>query len=378
MSGAAPVVVAGHVCLDVTPVLPAGALGAARPGALVEVGGAAFSAGGAVGNTGVALARLGVPVRLVAKVGADLFGRGVADALGATGAEVRLVTAPDAQTSYSVVLSPPGRDRTFLHCPGANDTFGPAEVTDDALSGAGWLHWGYPPLMAETYRDGGAALAALFTRARSAGLGVSLDMAWVDPAGPAAGVDWPAWLGAVLPHVDVFGPSLGEVAAMLGRDVPADGPALSALAGDLLALGSGAVLLKLGEGGLYLRTVPDVDRLGWPARPEAWAGRELLAPCFVVEEAGTTGSGDATFAGFLDAVRDGAAPEVAVTHAVAVGASSVERAGGAAALPPSSAVRSRVLSGWPRRPTRLPLPGWTSAYGAWAGPAETPLRPARP
>ena len=31
---------------------------------------------------------------------------------------------PDQPSSYSVVLSPENQDRTFLHCPGTNDTFG--------------------------------------------------------------------------------------------------------------------------------------------------------------------------------------------------------------------------------------------------------------
>ena len=69
------VVVAGHVSLDVFPALRGSVT--LEPGRLVEVGPAAFSTGGAVANTGLALHRLGVPVRLVGRVGADLFGRAV-------------------------------------------------------------------------------------------------------------------------------------------------------------------------------------------------------------------------------------------------------------------------------------------------------------
>jgi len=44
-----------------------------------------------------------------------------------------------------------------------------------------------------------------------------------------------------------------------------------------------------------------IDSIGRarPSDPEAWAGVELWAPCFKVAVAGTTGSGDATIAGFL-------------------------------------------------------------------------------
>src|SRR5262249_5778462 len=75
MSGAPEAIVAGHVCLDLTPRFPdAGPFDFAarvRPGALVEVGELAFTAGGAVANTGLALARLGVETGLVARVGDD-------------------------------------------------------------------------------------------------------------------------------------------------------------------------------------------------------------------------------------------------------------------------------------------------------------------
>ena len=52
------VVVAGHICLDIIPVLAEEP--DLRPGSLVEIGPAALSAGGPVGNVGLALHRLGV------------------------------------------------------------------------------------------------------------------------------------------------------------------------------------------------------------------------------------------------------------------------------------------------------------------------------
>ncbi len=50
----------------------------------------------------------------------------------------------------------------------------------------------------------------------------------------------------------------------------------------------------------------------------------MWAPCFDVEVVGTTGSGDATIAGFLSALLRDASPEEAMTMAVAVGACNVE------------------------------------------------------
>ena len=76
------IVVAGHLCLDIIPDLSGSPSGATladilRPGQPVNVGPATLSTGGAVSNTGLALHRLGVPVRLMGKVGNDLFGQAI-------------------------------------------------------------------------------------------------------------------------------------------------------------------------------------------------------------------------------------------------------------------------------------------------------------
>ena len=85
-------------------------------------------------NTGLALHRLGVRTRLVARVGDDVFGREVRRLYDAAGADHALATV-DGPTSYTVVVSPPGGDRRFLHCPGANAGFTDADVPDAALAG---------------------------------------------------------------------------------------------------------------------------------------------------------------------------------------------------------------------------------------------------
>ena len=71
------IVVAGHICLDIIPTITTPArdfTALLKPGALLEVGQATLCTGGPVSNTGLALHRLGVPTRLVGKVGDDLFG----------------------------------------------------------------------------------------------------------------------------------------------------------------------------------------------------------------------------------------------------------------------------------------------------------------
>ncbi|MBW7462268.1 carbohydrate kinase family protein, partial [Paenibacillus sepulcri] len=88
----------------------------------------------------------------------------------------------------------------------------------------------------------------------------------------------------------------------------ADGGLLSSLADEMLGMGTAVAAIKLGEHGLYVKTTGDAGRLAVMGRcgPDTdslmdWLGRELLAPCYAVKAAGTTGAGDCTIAGFLTA-----------------------------------------------------------------------------
>jgi len=337
----ADVVVAGHVCLDVIPLL-AGPV-ELDPGRLVRVGEAAFSPGGSVANTGIALQRLGVPVRLVGRLGPDLFGTALLDALAVYELDGDMVTAAEEATSYSIVVNPPGVDRTFLHFPGANDTFAADDVAAAVLSGARIFHFGYPPLMPRMYADDGRELGRLFARARDGGLATSLDMSRPDPATEAGRVDWRALLEHVLPLVDVFSPSIGELQFMLGNRTPAE------LAGELLGMGAGVVAIKLGERGIYLRTSADVGELcrRLDLDEDEWHDREVASPAFAVDVAGTTGAGDCAIAGLLAALLRGEGPTKAAAAATAVGACCVEAVDATSGIPSWAEVDARVNGGWP-------------------------------
>ncbi|RAP75011.1 carbohydrate kinase family protein [Paenibacillus montanisoli] len=396
------VVVAGHICLDVIPAMQArkDGMGAILvPGTLVDIGAAVISTGGAVSNTGLALHRLGVATKLMGKIGDDLFGGAILDVLRGYGQELAdgMIVAEGEHTSYTLVISPPNIDRIFLHCTGANDTFAADDLKVEALEGARLFHFGYPPLMRQMYAGGGTELAGLLTRVKEAGLTVSLDLAKPDPESPAGQADWRSIFVKALPYVDVFLPSFEEILYMLRREeydrlaavhgtnelLPfAEGPLLRELSQELLALGVGIVVLKLGEHGLYLRTTDDRAKLaamgpGAPASVEAWLNRELLVPCFEVDVAGTTGAGDCAIAGFLAGLLKGLRPEDALNGAVAVGACNVEHADATSGVPAWQAVQQRMATGWRRRQVRLPLPGWTGGdesvrgvAGIWYGPEE--------
>jgi sugar/nucleoside kinase (ribokinase family) len=378
-------------------VLPAGIGQGDRiftPGTLIHVGPALRSTGGAVGNTGLALHRLGLATRLVGKIGDDWIGREIMEILRSNAPRLAadMLVVPGEQSSYTIVLNPPDVDRIFLHCPGANDAFSAANVTSGRLGSARLFHFGYPPLMRKMYRDSGRELALLFRRIKRRGLATSLDMAGIDAASEAGRVDWIALLKNVLPHVDLFLPSIEETSQMLtpvlsgkramrrgAENLPSeiDGPILHALADRLLEYGAPVVGLKLGERGFYLRTTADRSRLAGlaraiPLRPDAWVDRELLAPGYKVRVAGTTGAGDNAIAGFLAGLMHGLGPEDSLLCAAGAGACCVERPDAVSGIPSWTALRKRIRSGWPQHPTVLSLPGWRrdEVRWLWRGPKD--------
>lgn len=163
-------VVAGHICIDITPVFPESVKSVSsvgellQPGKLLTMDKPDIHTGGAVANTGLGMKILGADVKLLGKVGGDEFGRMVRNVLNSYGAGDALLVDESSVTSYSIVLAVPGVDRIFLHCPGANDTFASMDIPDSALSEVCHFHFGYPPLMREMYQEDGKALLELFER----------------------------------------------------------------------------------------------------------------------------------------------------------------------------------------------------------------------
>jgi len=364
-------VVAGHVCLDIIPQFLRTASRLDElvvPGKLVDMGPAVVATGGAVANTGLALHRLGLPVTLMGKVGDDAFGHAILDVFRRQDPDLvrTMIVDPAVSSSYTVVLNPPGIDRCFLHCPGANDLFAAADVTPKLLSGMDVFHFGYPPLMRRMYEEAGE-VRRLFAAAKAAGLTTSLDMALPDPASPAGRADWVAILRDCLPMVDLFEPSLDEIVFMLDpregervRKRAAEGVALGGMtpaevrgvAERLIGMGAAAVLIKLGNQGAYLRVTSDAARLAQVGRGaptlQGWAGADFHAPCFEAKVAGTTGSGDCTIAGLLAALARGLGAAEAARMAVAVGSASVEQPDATSGVPAWETLVARVAGGWPR------------------------------
>jgi sugar/nucleoside kinase (ribokinase family) len=365
---ASEIIVGGHICLDLFPGLdgvPAEVL--SRGGALTEVGKLTISTGGAVSNTGLALHRLGLRVGLMATVGDDLLGQMICASLRAQGPHLadHIRPQPHQSSSYSVVLAPERRDRSFLHFPGTNLIFGTEHVDFEALAGARIFHLGYPPLMPRLFADDGAQLRELFARAKELGVVTSMDMVVPDPNGPSGRVDWRKLLKNVLPFVDVFLPSLDEARFMLQRvefdrsrgDAALDRAGLRDLIAELLDFGAVVAGLKLGDAGLTLRTagpIACVRLAGAVGNPAEWADKEHWQAAYQVAVEGTTGAGDAAYAGFLAAMLRGLPPHGCLQIASAVGACCVERQDATSGVRGWDETLARLESGWQTRSRQLP------------------------
>lgn len=375
-------VVAGHLCLDIIPQFDPGLHQEFKdifwPGGLTRVGPAILATGGAVSNTGLALHRLGIGTRLVGKIGGDLYGHAIHQIISSFGGDLDegLLVNQDGVTSYTIILSPPGIDRFFLSCSGVNDQFSASDIPSEALQETDLFHFGYPPSMRRMYLNEGAELVKMFQQAKASGATTSLDFCMPDPISESGQVDWQRVLEKALPFTDIFTPSLDELLFMLDRPLYEQSKSggsmryflenqphlLKNLGNQLLGMGAGVALIKLGDCGAYLRTgtMQRITQLGRGAPPDPgiWSNRELWAPCFQVRVVGTTGSGDATIAGFLCALLRGFTPERALTLAVAAGASNVEAPDALSGIPGWEQLIARVQAGWERLVLIQDPPGW--------------------
>ncbi len=387
-------VAAGHLCLDIIPDLHRLQTGEFnrlfKPGRLIQTGAACFSTGGPVSNTGLALHRLGIHVKLNAKIGDDPFGEIVTGLVARQDADLPNGIVVDSQTttSYTFIINPPDVDRIFLHCAGANDIFNAGDVAYDLAAQSCLFHFGYPPIMRQMYLNNGAELAEIMRRVKRGGTTTSLDLTFPDPSSESGRANWRAILQAVLPSVDIFLPSFEEIYFMLHREafeaLSARGALLeqvtpqllSDLSRELLDMGVCIAVLKLGNRGLYVRTASAklLGNMGFasPANDAEWADREIWSPCFEVPVVGTTGSGDATIAGFLSALLRGLSLEESLRMAVAVGACNVEATDALSGLCSWESTLARVAAGWQQLPLALHAPGWTwhEDRALWFGPAR--------
>jgi sugar/nucleoside kinase (ribokinase family) len=274
-------------------------------GRLVEAEPLELTTGGIVSNSGITLTRLGMRAAAFSYVGNDGWAEVIRRRYAAEGlADEGLLTHPTGATSTTAVLIDPSGERSFLHCVGA-----PRQLDKRAFLGSIELFrrsrsmlLGYYPLLPNLIGD----LPEVLAEIRKAGCLTALDAA-------GDGGDLEPLL-PVLPHLDLYVPSLAEARRQTGVEDPREIIAAYRAGGAPGLLG-----VKLGSRGALLSPTPGefVDVL--PVRP----------PGDVVD---TTGAGDCFLGGLLAGLLRGLPPAEAGKLGAAAGACCITCLGATAGI----------------------------------------------
>jgi sugar/nucleoside kinase (ribokinase family) len=325
MTAVHSVLVAGHLCIDITPELTS--VPELVPGQLYEIGSAQLTLGGCVANTGLALAAAGIPTQVCSRVGNDPLGEIARRLLTEQGVDLEgITTTVGAATSYSIVLQLPGHDRTFWHHAGANAAFTGREVD---LDGVDILHLGYPPLLPALLADDAAPLLNLLKEARSRQITTALDLAVVDPRSRAAEVEWRKIFAKIMPYVDIASPSIDDLTSALAITRTPDQDLVEESAHRLIADGCAVATVSAGARGAFAVSA-GADRLAAAGSAlasvrSAWSSTAEWVPAAKPRRVvNTTGAGDAATAGLLYGLAQGTGIRRATRLAAQFAAASIE------------------------------------------------------
>jgi len=274
-------------------------------GHLVEAEPLELTTGGIVSNSGITMTRLGMRVAAFSYVGDDAWAEVIRRRYAAEGlSDEGLLTHPTAATSTTAVLIDRGGERSFLHCVGAPKLLDRSAFLDhlDLFSRSRAVLLGYYPLLPNLIDELPEVLAAI----RRAGCMTALD------AAGDGGVLEP--LLPVLPHLDLYVPSLAEARHQTGEDDPRKIIAAYREVGAPGLLG-----VKLGSRGALLSPKPGEFVDVTATKP----------PGAIVD---TTGAGDCFLGGLLTGLLRGLSPADAGRLGSASGACCVTCLGATAGI----------------------------------------------
>ncbi len=255
--------------------------------------------GGCAINVATTLVRLGLPVEVIGKVGADPLGDFLVNALmergiGSSGVK----RATQVGTSSTMIMVDEHGERRYIHCIGANADLRYGDIELAMVKGASILHIAGALVMPGI---DGQPTTDLLKLAQASGVTTFMDTVWDDTG------RW-ARLETCLPYLDAFVPTIEEAQAVTGLDDPRE------VGQKLLDSGVGIVGLKMGGNGCLV-----LDQ----------SGETIRLPAHEVKVIDTTGAGDAFAAGFITGVWHGWPVERTAKFANAVGALCVTGIGAA-------------------------------------------------
>lgn len=250
--------------------------------------------GGCAANTAIVLGRLGVPARVVGRVGDDLFGEMVVRYLRDRGIDVSgVLRTPGQGTSKTVALSVVGEDRRFFHTFGANGSLAAGDLRDAALSEVEVVYVGGYLVLPGLHQS---ELAERFRAARGFGARTVLDVVVPTDRDDLSLES----VQELLPLTDVFVPNEDEARALTGEED------VRAQAERIVAAGARTVVVKRGGSGAFVRNGDEAFEL--PAPP--------------VEAVEPSGAGDAFAAGLIVGILEGWSLARSVRYASVIGASA--------------------------------------------------------
>ena len=257
-------------------------------------------AGGKGANQAVAAARLGARVAMVGRVGTDMFGTQLINALSSSGVDTSGVGfSAHTSSGIAVISIDESAQNRIIQVLGANDTCGEAEAyqVSQLMSTASVL-------MLQLEVSIGLSLR-LAQNAYARGKTVILDPGPVRPLPPA-----------FYSCCTVITPNETEAQALVGFPV-VDRVSAAQAAGNLLGQGLSQVVVKLGAQGVYYATIE---------------GGEYVRP-FPVTAVDSVAAGDAFNGSLAVALSEGKSLSEAVRMGAAAGALSVTRVGAQDSMP---------------------------------------------
>ncbi len=299
------VVVLGGINMDligVTPRLPA-------PGETVMGNHFYTAPGGKGANQAVAAARMGAHVRMVGRVGDDVFGPPMLDDLKGYGIDTSGISVdPDHASGIAMILLDGERQNYIIAIYGANMQCGEPELAavERALDGADALM-----LQLETPYETSLRAARLANE-------MGVRVVW-DPA-PPLGLPPEAFAA-----LDIVTPNQTEAEALTGIPV-SDVESAHTAASALLEAGASIAIVKLGEDGACYATAEDRGHV----------------PSHEVEASDTVAAGDAFGGAFTVALAEGRSVAEAARYGTAAGALAVTKAGAQEAMPTRAEVEALI------------------------------------
>ncbi len=297
MSNKKPIVVVGSINADLVATVPhIPHIGETITGNTFQI-----HPGGKGANQAVAVARLGYPVKMIGRLGTDVYGQQLRSHLQTAGVNTDAIMTTEGSSGIALILVSQAGENCIVVIPGANASVSPADI-DANLS---------------TIREAGMVLAQLEIPIETVshlaemcnreGIPLMLD--------PAPAVSLPRNL---LRHVTWFTPNETESAFFVQELAPASHQGDPAeIARTLRDAGLQGVVLKLGSRGVLLRN----------------ATVEALVPSFPVTAVDTTAAGDTFNGAFATGLMMGKTELESARFATAAAAISVTRAGAQPSMP---------------------------------------------